>query len=78
MVHVSTNVSSPLTFHRINPNPNPNLHNDTTRQLTTAASLAKFLCPTKAIVRTFETTHNYADNTNTYTKVSQPSDYVTD
>lgn len=43
----------------------------TTRKLTTAASLAKFLCPTKAVVRTFETAHNYADNTDTYTKVSQ-------
>ena len=42
----------------------------TTRKLTTAASLAKFLCPTKAVVRTFETAHNYADNTDTYTKVS--------
>eukprot|EP00752_Nemacystus_decipiens_P002251 g2132.t2 len=41
-------------------------------QLTTAASLAKFLCPTKAVVRTFETAHNYADNTDTYTKVSIP------
>lgn len=42
----------------------------TTLQLTTAASLAKFLCPTKAIVRTFETAHNYADNTDTYTKAN--------
>lgn len=41
-----------------------------TKQLTTATSLAKFLCPTKAVVRTFETAHNYADNTNTYTKVA--------
>lgn len=40
-----------------------------TSQLTTATFLAKYLCPTKAVVRTFETAHNYADNTDLYTKV---------
>ncbi|CAN0181713.1 unnamed protein product [Pylaiella littoralis] len=42
------------------------------KQLTTAAALAMFLSPTKAVVRTFETAHNYADNTNTFTKISIP------
>lgn len=32
-------------------------------------TLAEFLCPTKAVMRTWETAHNYANNTNTYTKV---------
>lgn len=39
------------------------------QQLSTSASLAKFLCPTKAVVKTYETPHNYADNTDSYTKV---------
>ncbi|CAM9280265.1 unnamed protein product, partial [Ectocarpus sp. 13 AM-2016] len=41
-------------------------------QLKTAVSLSKFLCPTKAVARIFETAHNYADNTDTYTKISIP------
>ncbi|CAM9143892.1 unnamed protein product [Scytosiphon promiscuus] len=43
-----------------------------TNELTTARHLANYLCPTKAVVRTFETAHNYADNTDTYTKISIP------
>lgn len=44
-------------------------------QFRAAAYLADFLCPTKAVVRTWETSHNYEDNTDSYTKVmSSPTE----